>query len=177
MSKLAQLAAARKAAAAGSATSNGDGGVARAEPAAPPTAPAGTSKLAQRMAAAKAAASVKSAAAPESEADHSAPPAAGTQDVEMSPPVEEETSPLFNFASAMSTSLAVPASGPSNFFSLLTARPKDVAPPPVSSSAGSQIHGFDGPSPDDVVLQKREKTRLGTSGPEEKVEPKKQRVA
>lgn len=102
--------------------------------------------------------------------------------------VQEQPSPLFSFPTALKDNLPPPAAvapdpfaignavsatiptgsnGPSMFFSLLTAKPKDalVAPDAARTDADtslSQTDPFSEPSPDDLILKAREGTKLAT---------------
>ena len=210
MSKLAQLAAARRAAAAESVTAGStptkpQASVEQVVPAAPTVASESDvakplSKLAQRVAAAKAAkaeADAKAAVAAVAAGQVSSPSempvtdegAAGQSSSGMQIDDEEEQpSPLFSFPNALKENLppstaagpsplaiartaemAKPAgpNGPSVFFSLLTARPKDalVAPDTTrhdESVATGKHNPFSEPSPDDLVIRAREGTKFAT---------------
>lgn len=206
MSKLAQLAAARRAAAAGSSANHPASPIAQTKveevtKSTPsmlePETAKPLSKLAQRVAAAKAAkaeADAKAAAGamenppqgevPSSDSVSKGQDGAGMQVDEP----EEQPSPLFSFPHALKdnlprTSSYAPGSnatgnktvtetstgntGPSVFFSLLTAKPKDPLVAPDTAridgfATGGEHNPFSEPSPDDLVLKAREGTKFST---------------
>lgn len=153
MSKLAQLAAARKANAASPASSPAPSLKRPAE-----DVPAGKplSKLQQKMAAAKAARlanppPLAKTAEPETNpVEPTTPPEAITIDEPSSPPPPQSTSNLFTPPKTHQR--------PSTFFSLLAVSKPRSRPSPVPVSLALAIgapDAFKGPSPDDVVLSKR----------------------
>jgi hypothetical protein len=122
------------------------------------------SKLAQRIAASRVA---KTAPATEMDTHmHDLQVDGRVTDTSMNVDTTEvqEVSPLFSFTSAMASTLT--SNAPSTFFALLTTKPTEViSPPPTKTGLTSLSEDpFAGPSPDDLVLAKREKTRLGAGG-------------
>jgi hypothetical protein len=127
------------------------------------------SKLSQRIAAARAAKETEAQPAPGDQRVELQPENAGTPagDADMeSAQQEAASSPLFTFTAKLAASLFSKPSEPPTFFSLLTIPPKDALPPPPARSDVNALddpnNPFNGPSPDDIVLQKRENTRLGS---------------
>lgn len=206
MSKLAQLAAARRAASqvppvasAAPATAleqvetlkletpSPNPGL-QAEPAKP------LSKLAQRVAAAKAAKAEADAKAAQGQSvTTTSNGSALVQEARSEEPMqvdeaekEEETSPLFTLPTSLQEGLSAKSpgldtfamdvettpksngqpTGPSVFFSILTARPRDPLVAPQSSEAQTASlatpanNPFNDPSPDDLILSAREGTRF-----------------
>jgi hypothetical protein len=152
------------------------------------------SKLAQRVAAAKAAkaeADAKAALGPRATTTSSGP-AVAQEDPSRTPmqvdeaEVEEETSPLFTLPTSLKEGLSAKSpgldtfamdvdssakssgqpTGPSIFFSILTARPRDPLVAPQLTEAQSAIpasgarNPFNEPSPDDLILSAREGTKF-----------------
>jgi len=164
MTKLAQLAAARKAGAS-NLGSSAMGTISKLD--ATKSQPKPLSKLSQRIAAARAAKHSESQAPPSQDMTmHMEQSQAPANYVNMEPMSHAvDASPLFTFTAKLAASLSPKAAEPSTFFSLLTSPPKDALPPPPARYEGNPLddpnNPFNGPSPDDVVLQKRENTRLG----------------
>jgi hypothetical protein len=205
MSKLAQLAAARRAAAAGTASATPSSStpitpVRNLAPSEPmeveatkqPEVSKPLSKLAQRVAAAKAAKleaetrekplQISGSELDNAMEEHTAAAPPSQSDMEIDAQEADERSPLFSFPEALQNGLpstntadsvfpiiansnesSFTSTGPSIFFSILTARPKDalVAPEPNETQleAVQQFRNpFDEPSPDDLITKAREGT-------------------